>query len=60
MAAYRTAEVPFRMMEDGRKYLDSTQLVEEPHLVDFVARFYCCFKFNRNEERLYYTPPEAQ
>lgn len=34
-----SAEVPLKQLPDGRKFLSDFDVVEQPHLLDFVSRF---------------------
>lgn len=42
---YETVEVPF-VLVGNRRALTVKQLVEAPHLMDFVERFLPCFEYD--------------
>ena len=54
-------EVPFIITTDGRRWLSSRQLVEDPALADFVRRFAHCFEYHAQANLYLYigAPPDA-
>lgn len=55
MAQYENVAVPFKLL-GNRQILTHQQLVQEPWIMDFVARFPTCFEYRMDTDILVFWP----